>query len=160
MNSFYFDEEDSVIYVGFRNISTIAKIEYPTGYIKDIYRGKVPERDMRADGRGNGRNGREERQTLAPKEEEMFSGQHACRVENKKVYVFNNNTIRNPNFVSYAEIYEEPDTVGKNLKKVYSYPCNIDTLTNPGSPTWRKYLPYFRHRNAGLYGWCRVEFLS
>jgi hypothetical protein len=70
-----------------------------------------------------------------PKEEEMFSGQHACRVENKKVYVFNNNTIRNPNFVSYAEIYEEPDTVGKNLKKVYSYPCNIDTLTNPGSPT-------------------------
>lgn len=135
MNSFYFDEEDSVIYVGFRNISTIAKIEYPTGYIKDIYRGKVPERDMRADGRGNGRNAREERQTLAPKEEEMFSGQHACRVENKKVYVFNNNTIRNPNFVSYAEIYEEPDTVGKNLKKVYSYPCNIDTLTNPGSPT-------------------------
>jgi len=135
MNSFYFDEKDSVIYVGFRNISTIAKIEYPSGYLKDVYHGKKTVQDMRTDGRERERNPQRETIITDTDEDRVFSNQHACRVENKKMYIYNNNTIRNPNFVSYAEIYVEPDTVGKELRKVWSYPCNIDTFTNPGSPT-------------------------
>ena len=135
MNSFYFDEKDSIIYVGFRNISTIAKIEYPTGYLKDTYVGKKPVQDMRTDGRERERAMREAPNTVGSENESLFSSQHACRVENKLVYIFNNNTIRNPNFISYAEIYKEPDTVGNGLKKIWSYPCNIDTFTNPGAPT-------------------------
>ncbi len=138
MNSFYFNEKDSLIYVGFRNISTIAKIEYPSGYVKETYKGKNTEMGMRREGtdrENTDRNMNVQKQVLSVENEGLFSNQHACRVEKNKVYVFNNNTIRNPNFISYAEIYQEPDTIGKPLRKIWSYPCNIDTFANPGSPT-------------------------
>jgi len=36
-NAFYFDEENKVIYLGFRNLNRVMKIEYPSGKVLDIY---------------------------------------------------------------------------------------------------------------------------
>ncbi|OSZ82951.1 hypothetical protein CAP35_02370 [Chitinophagaceae bacterium IBVUCB1] len=129
MNSFYFDEDSNVVYIGFRNISKILKIKYPSGKLIAMYSGKMPERFQRSERaeavRGN----------VVNEDEEMFSSQHACRVEKGRVYIFNNNTTKSTDFASMAQIYKEPESNSGMLRKIWSYPCNIDTFTTAGSPT-------------------------
>lgn len=120
LNSVYMDEQNKVVYVGFRNISKIVKLEYPTGKILDVFEGKIPIMRQGAD--------------MSKIATDPFSCQHSCRKEYGMLYVFNNNTMRDPNSSSVAEIYQEPDTTGKGLKKIWYFDCNIDRNTTPGSP--------------------------
>lgn len=112
MNSFFYDEMDKVIYVGFKNISRIVKIKYPEGtviskYGKDCEYGKIPNTYF-------------------------FCDQHSCRKsKDGLLYVFNNNACSEPAFPK-LEILKEPNTDDKDLKLVWEYECPVVIRQLPG----------------------------
>lgn len=125
MNSFDFDEKNSVIYVSFRNISCILKIEYPSGKLLTAY-GKLqfPEK-TRANGLVMNR---------------PFNAQHNVRVsKDNRIYMFNNNSDR---IIEGKRDMNRPSTVvmfnqvqDGGLQKIWEISCDIDTLALPGTAT-------------------------
>ena len=108
-NSFYFDEENKVIYVGFKNIGRIVKVKYPEGNViaayGEVYKEGVPVK-------GNG----------------LFCDQHNCRLSQKGyLYLYNNNAC-NEGSMPAVVMMEQPAGTKTGLKKVWEYVCNGDEV--------------------------------
>ncbi len=115
LNAVYFDEIRGYMYASFRDINTILKIEYPSGKVVRRY-GKPLERLRDGTDRS------------------PFKAQHACRIsKDGQLYLFNNNTARTREVISTVTFFEEPSADGGTLKKIWEYPCNIDTYAAPGT---------------------------
>lgn len=107
-NSFYFDEEHKVIYVGFRNVSQVLKISYPSGEVLQAY-GKVT-----SDNAGG---------------PNLFCGQHSCkRAADGLLYLFNNGcSLAAPPRVT---MFKEPETDKDTLAKVWEFECPVTRFKN------------------------------
>ena len=120
LNSFFFNEKDSVIYMSFRDINRIVKIKYPTSEWLNSYGDKY----------GN--------DSLEP-QCDLFCGQHCVRkAADGKLYLFDNHPIKGANkLLSYISIYTEPlkDDKQANLTPVWTFPCDIDTNAAGGTST-------------------------
>lgn len=108
-NSFYFDEQNKVIYLGFRNISQVLKISYPSGEVLRAY-GKKQE--------ANGLPGNY-----------IFCGQHSCKQSSDGyLYLFNNGC----NFASPPTIVmaKEPLLPKDSLEKIWEFTCPVEQHKN------------------------------
>jgi hypothetical protein len=115
MNACYFDEEESVMYVGFKDVSRIVKLKYPDKKILATYYG------------------------LGEVEQPLFIEQHSIStMEDKSLLIFSNNIsastampnvlvnhIDKDSAVSSVVVLSRPDTNGK-MKKLWEFPCDID----------------------------------
>ncbi len=111
MNAFYFDTNNNVIYISYRNSSEIIKIEYPSGKILHRY-GHLSE---------DGNNGK------------LFYGQHnIIKGPDGQLYLFNNNASNHirvdpsPHKISHVSVLQE-QTNSSILKQTWDFPCDIDT---------------------------------
>jgi hypothetical protein len=111
LNSFYFDEKRSEIYLSFRNINAILKIRYPSGEVLNCFVAGME---------GSKANGNRKA---------AFCNQHSCKVsDNGNFYFFNNNSCTTPSFPTLVELKKQQP--GSNeVKKVWEYKCEI---TDPG----------------------------
>ncbi len=116
LNSFFFDEENKVVYLSFRNMDEIVKIEYPSGKILKRY-GAIWLNDS------------------TKSDQRLFYGQHCIyKTPNGRIYLFNNNTNRKlmmdekarENTPSHVCILEETATK-TGMKKIFDFSCDIDT---------------------------------
>lgn len=109
LNAFYFDERKKVIYLSFRNISSILKIAYPSGEVLADYDGI---------------------------KDSLFRAQHHCRINKKgNLYLFNNNTDKEKvrNTISGIGIFKELSGKKKSLKELWDFSCVIDSNATPTS---------------------------
>ncbi len=107
-NSFYFDEKDSVLYVGFRNISRILKIKYPEGKVLNVY-GETFRPDATENGNG------------------LFCRQHSVRhSESGYLYLYNNNSCSHGESLPEILKLEEPSSGNGSLKKKWEYQCTLE----------------------------------
>ena len=110
-NAFYFDEQEKLIYVSFKNINRILKIRYPSGKISKIYGTLYSQ-------------GEEELNN------DLFCGQHSCRKSmDGYLYMYNNNTCNTPCNRPTILILQETNSEKEPLKKIWEYECTIDTTT-------------------------------
>jgi hypothetical protein len=108
-NSFYFDEQNKIIYISYRNISRILKLKYPEGIVMADYGTKY---------------------TAGPQQTtiDMFCGQHCVkRSKDGYLYLFNNNSLT-PGNLPKIEILEEPSSETDTLKKVWEYQCTPEDM--------------------------------
>ncbi len=99
-NAFYFDEKTRMLYVSFRNASTVLKIKYPEGNVLAAY-GDMSE----------------------GKSEGLFCHQHSCKVsEQGELYLFNNNTCSTPAIPTLIKMREKTG----RLEKAWEYVCILD----------------------------------
>jgi arylsulfotransferase ASST len=105
-NAFYFDEKDSVLYVGFRDIGRILKIKYPDGYVMKAY-GVT----FNPDGSTSGN--------------DLFCGQHAITMTGKgDLLIYNNNSCAQDTIPELLMFRESGD--GSDLKKIWEFKCPVD----------------------------------
>lgn len=110
-NSFYFDEKRKFIYVSFRNIGQILKIQYPGGEVVQAY-GQLTE-------------------DQSPPHT-LFCGQHSCKQSSDGfLYLFNNGCSINkaPSVVMLKESADMKNT----LEKIWEFPCPV-TIFEKTSP--------------------------
>ena len=111
-NAFYFDEKEKIVYLSFKNISTVLKIKYPEGTVLNTY-GKLANELTPAN---------------APSQE--FCGQHSCKTNsNGDLYLYNNNACHG-NAVPQIQMYEQAKNPNNTLKKIWEYTCNFDDVIN------------------------------
>jgi Arylsulfotransferase (ASST) len=108
-NSFYFDEKNKTIYVGYKTINRIVKLKYPEGTVVASY-GEVYKKDVPPKGNG------------------LFCYQHSCKLSSKgNLYLFNNNSC-SPTLVPQLIEMEEPRSPTDPLKVVWQYNCPIEPI--------------------------------
>ncbi|MCW3121571.1 MAG: hypothetical protein JWQ38_1063 [Flavipsychrobacter sp.] len=106
-NSFYFDEKNGFIYVGFKNISRIVKIKYPEGNVVNAY-GELYKPGILEQGNG------------------LFCDQHSCRRSEKGyLYLYNNNGCHQGEMPQVVMI-QEPAKKEDPVRLVWSYTCNAN----------------------------------
>ncbi len=106
-NAFFFDEKNKVIYLGFRDLNRIIKIEYPGGKVLRTY-GKIFKPGVQGLGEG------------------LFCGQHSIGLSSDGyLYIFNNNTCK-PDSTPTIVMLQEPIASSGTLKKVWEYTCVAD----------------------------------
>ena len=117
MNAFYFDESDSTIYIGFKDVSRIVKLKYPEKNILETYYGFVPGK------------------------EQLFLEQHSINLlaDNRMCVYSNNisfskalpnvlyNTGNKDSAVSSIVLLEQDRNTERGLKKVWEFKCDIDS---------------------------------
>ena len=118
-NSFFFDERDKTIFVSFRDVSRIIKIQYPQGNVLNIYGGTYKPGDREV-------------------EKGFFCHQHSCRhSKDGYLYLFNNNGC---NLKEHPKVImmKEPATPKDRLKKIWEYECNVPGMDekNPIDPVF------------------------
>ncbi|RYE24378.1 MAG: hypothetical protein EOP51_07530, partial [Sphingobacteriales bacterium] len=121
LNSFFFDEKDSIIYMSYRDINRVVKIRYPDGEWLNSYGSKISTDSTDPDCT-------------------YFCGQHCVRcLPNGNIYLFDNHTERGHEEkpISYIRIYKQPETDNKkeNVTKTWSFACNIDSNASGGAST-------------------------
>ncbi len=113
-NAFYFDENDSILYVSFRNISRIVKIKYPEGKVLDTY-GETYKPDVPETGNG------------------LFCRQHSIRRSAKGyLYLYNNNSCTRGQALPEILKLSEPAVENGGLKKIWEYKCTIEGVDTTG----------------------------
>ena len=111
-NGFHFDEKNKVIYVSFRDISRVMKIEYPSGKLLRSY----------------GNEGGTDTTTL-------FRAQHSCFINSQgNLCLFDNHVpaMRDrgqKGLTSYVKIFREPAGNSGPLTTIWEFPCNFDAHT-------------------------------
>ena len=116
-NSFYLDEKNKYIYLGYRDISRILKLKYPEGVVTQSYGETFTQ--MGAE-KGNG----------------LFCRQTSCKVAaNGDLYLFNNNACDNSEFPKVVMFSPVPNKDG-SMKKTWEFTCPIEG--EPG-PTQSRY---------------------
>lgn len=108
-NSFFFNLQTKAIYVGFKHISSIIKLQYPEGKILNTYgsinRPVIPERGI------------------------GFSGQHSCKIlSDGSLVLFNNNDSTGISIPSVI-LYREPLSGFGELTKIWEYQCSTEGMT-------------------------------
>ncbi|MBL7690180.1 MAG: aryl-sulfate sulfotransferase [Flavipsychrobacter sp.] len=107
-NSFFFDEQRNVIYVSYRNISRISKIEYPSGKVLNIY-------------------GENFKPGSISYGYDLLCYPHAVkRLTDGNLCFFNNNSCRNSDSLPSVVIFKEPASYGDSVKKVWEYTCTVE----------------------------------
>lgn len=117
-NAFYFDEKNGAIYLSYRQISRIIKIDYPSGKVVNTY-------------------GEQFKPGLQPKGNGIFCNQHSIRRSQEgNLYLFNNNTCNGPEAVPSIVMMKEhvSGNADYNLQKVWEYNCSTDGNTENGFP--------------------------
>lgn len=105
MNAFFFNEKDSSVYIGFRNVSNIVRVKYPTNEIIASYGGSI---------HGSTK--------------DFFVLQHSCRINTEgDLYVFNNDVKGDSNQSKILII--KVDTLKGEEKIVWEFGCAIDDST-------------------------------
>jgi len=108
-NAFYFDEKNNVIYLGFRFLSRIIKIEYPSGKVIASYGQDFKHGDPPCVGSG------------------LFCNQHNINFsQDGYLYFFNNNSCRYTDSMPTVEMYQEPAGPGSSFKKIWEYTCTME----------------------------------
>ncbi len=110
-NAFFFDEKNKVIYMGFRNLNRIIKIEYPSGKILRTY-GEIFKPGVKGTGAG------------------LFCGQHNIGMtEDGYLLCFNNNSCL-PDALPTVVMMQEPVSLSDTLKKVWEFNCTVEGKFN------------------------------
>lgn len=105
-NAFFFDEINKAVYVGFKNIGRIIKIEYPSGKVVQEY-GDIFKPGVKEMGRG------------------LFCGQHSInRTEDGYLCVYNNNTC-NPGKMPQVLLLQEPVSRADTITKTWEFICPV-----------------------------------
>jgi len=118
-NSFYFDEDSKIIYLGFRNISRVLKIKYPEGIVLNSY-GEEFKADVPESGNG------------------LFCRQHSVRrSDDGYLYLYNNNMCASGGGLPQIIKMKEPAPGSGQLKKIWEYDCTIDGLSADNHSTYR-----------------------
>ena len=103
-NSFYFDEQNQIIYISVKYLNRIIKIKYPEGTVLNNYG------ELFNPGVSNADN-------------HMFCDQHSIRPgQDGYIYLFNNN-VCNPGSYPSVIKFKEPQTANEHLNKVWEYEC-------------------------------------
>lgn len=113
MNSFWFDEKNSMLYVSFRNISQIFRISYPSGEVLNVY-GKVKD-------------------TGDHMINHFFCGQHSVKVSEKGfLCVFNNgcDMTAPPRVI----MMQQPGPGVDSLIKVWEFECPVQKINMNNVP--------------------------
>ncbi len=112
-NAFYFDEKSNEVYISFKHISRIIKIQYPSGKILRVY-GKIDEQN--APGYFNG----------------LFFHQHNCGLTQEGyLSMFNNNDVYTGSLPSLL-LMQEPVSENGTLRKVWEYECTTEGRDTTG----------------------------
>jgi hypothetical protein len=113
-NAFFFDEDNSVIYISFKNISRILKVRYPDGKVLNAY-GEVYKLGVQPSGNG------------------LFCDQHACKHSKKGyLYLYNNNGCNDSSELPSILVMKESPMGNDSLIKVWEYKCTLDGVNiNP-----------------------------
>jgi hypothetical protein len=107
-NSFFFDEQRKAIYVSYRSLSRISKIEYPSGKILNIY-GENFKPGSISYGYG------------------LLCYPHTVRrLTDGNLCFFNNNACRNSDSLPSVVIFREPAKFGDSVTKVWEYTCTVE----------------------------------
>ena len=107
-NAFDFDEDNKVVYLGFRNMDRVIKIEYPSGKILGIY-GENFKPGMPQTGKG------------------FFCNPHCMRVSPKGyLYYFNNNSCKMTDSLPTIVMLKEPRPGSGEMEKVWEYTCTVE----------------------------------
>lgn len=113
VNDFYFNEQDSIIYISYANISYILKIKYPCGEVLANYDGKY---------------------ISSPGHAPLFSYPRTVRLApDRKLYLYNSNVMRGTQGTSFISMFQEPQTPGGQLSKTWEFSCDIDSYTRAGA---------------------------
>ncbi len=112
-NAFYFDEKNKVIYLGFRNLNRIMKIEYPSGKILNIY-GENFRTGAKSTGKG------------------LFCNQHTVGLtKDGYIYIYNNNSCQLRDSMPAIVVLKEPISDNDTFEKIWEFTCTIDTIDFP-----------------------------
>ena len=107
-NAFYFDEVRHAIFVSFRNLNRIMKIDYPSGKVLAVY-GEVFKPGSLENGKS------------------LFCNQHSIRVSQEGyLYYFNNNTCHNTDALPTIVMLKEPASGKGSLEKIWEYTCTVE----------------------------------
>lgn len=110
-NAFWFDEKNKVIYLSYRNLSRIIKINYPSGKILNTY-GEIYKQDS------------------LPKGNKLFCNQHSIRrSKDGYIYLFNNNYCQRADGHPSVMIMREPVSEKDTLETIWEYNCATDGYT-------------------------------
>jgi hypothetical protein len=105
-NAFFFDEQRNAIYISFKNISQLMKINYPEGKVQFVLGSKG--------GTPRGHDGTS-----------MFCHQHSCRLtRDGYIYLYNNN-ICNRGAAPTIMMIREPAHKQDTAEKIWEYTCPI-----------------------------------
>lgn len=111
-NAFSIDKENKYIYVCFRDISRVIKIDRNTKEIVASYGKKLNKADSLIN------------------ETDIFSYPHDAKIlENNTMMILNNNDF-NKGKISSVEIFELPSNMNGNLKSKWSFKFDFDTLNS------------------------------
>jgi len=112
-NGFYYDEKNQVIYLSFRNLNRIIKIDRASGKVLNAY-GEVFKRGV-------------QQQLSGP-----FDYQHSIgRTTDGYLYTFSNNHWLDSRTAPTVVMMKEPETENDTLKKVWEYPLSTPEYTAP-----------------------------
>lgn len=115
-NAFFFDEKNKCIYLGFRNLSRILKIDYPSGKVLATY-GEIFKPGTVSTATG------------------VLCNQHSInKTKEGYLYIFNNHSCTGRDSLPTVVILKEPEAPGGSFKKIWEYTCTIDTLYPPYTP--------------------------
>ena len=111
-NAFSVDKENKNVYIGFRDISRVIKINKATKKITASYGKKLNHADSLVC------------------ETDLFSFPHNATVlDNDDIMVLNNNDSRNGK-ISSVEIFEQPANFKEKIKSKWSFKFNFDSLNS------------------------------
>ncbi len=106
-NSFYFDEQEKVIYISCKELNSILKIKYPEGTVMKSY-GEAPISHS------------------GPKGDKLFCGQHGVtKSKQDVVFIYNNNDCSEDGLPKVKAL-KEPITTDEKMKIVWEYQCTTD----------------------------------
>ena len=111
-NAFYFDEQNKVIWISFRNISRVIKIGYPEGNILNTYgniykKGVVYKPGLHENGN------------------DLFTGQHAVKFSPRGLLYLFNNDNGDSDVVPKVLVMKEPTTKDAWPEVIWKYTCAI-----------------------------------
>jgi hypothetical protein len=107
-NSIFFDEKNGFVYMSYRNLNRIIKIDYKTRKIVNVYGENFKPG---APSKGSG----------------YFCNPHGVRRSDKGyIYFFNNNSCYNTDSMPSVVILQEPENVEDSLKKIWEFNCTVE----------------------------------
>ena len=122
MNSIYYDSDQNAIYLSFRNINRVVKINYATKEVLAAY-GEPYHANEQIYGSG------------------LFYGQHACKTNREgNMYLFNNNNPGSATSdtdytkISSIVLFKEPVNKTDTITKLWEFTCDIDSLAPSFTP--------------------------
>jgi hypothetical protein len=107
-NSIFFDEKNGFVYMSYRNLNRIIKIDYKTRNIVAVY-GENFKTGVPSKGSG------------------YFCNPHGVRRSDKGyIYFFNNNSCKNTDSLPSIVILQEPENEQESLKKIWEFNCTVE----------------------------------